>query len=843
MARVAGEWGHQGAIATAGASGTYVVNMGFKPVLRRLVRMPLFTGLTIVTLGLGIGANVAIFSVLEGVLLKPLPYPGADQLVAISHAAPGVNLTDAGTAPFLHFTYREEARTFQDVGMWRNDTFSVTGLAQPEEVRGIVMTGGVLPILGVQPALGRGFSEKDDAPKGPATVILTHAFWMSKFGGDPSAIGRSLTLDGQPREIIGVLPAGFRFLDLDPALIVPMQLDRSKTFLGNFSYQGLARLKPGATMEQATADAARLIPISLGRFPAYPGFSPKMFEQAHLAPSFQPLKESVVGNVSTVLWVLLGTVGLVLLIACANVANLLLVRVEGRQHELAIRAALGANRGQLARELLMESVTLAVLGGLLGLGLAGAGLKVLSTLAPTNLPRLDQITMDGTVLLFTLAISLLAGALFGAVPVMKYAGPQINTALRSEGRAVSASRERHRARNALVIVQVALTLVLLISSGLMIRTFQAMKHVQPGFTGPESLQTVRLSIPTSKDSEVEPAVRQQQAIAEKLAALPGVSSVAMTSTLPMEGQGWHDPIFAEDHVYAQGQIPPLRFFKFSSPGLLKTMGTPLLAGRDFTWTDVYEKRPVLMVTENLARELWHDPAAALGKRVRENLNGRWREVIGVVADEREDGVDQKAPTMAIWPILMEDFEGNKIFGRNCLAFVIRSPRAGTQAFLNEVSQAVWSVNPNLPLASVRTMEDIGRRSMARTSFTLVMLGIAGGMALLLGLAGIYGVISYSVSQRTREIGIRVALGAQHSEVTGMFVRHGAILAAIGIACGLTAAFALTRFMTTMLFEVSPLDPLTYAGVSIGLVAAAVLASYIPALRATAVDPIEALRAE
>jgi predicted permease len=817
--------------------------MGFKPVLRRLVRLPMFTGLTIVTLGLGIGANAAIFSVIDGVLLKPLPYPQADQLVAISHNAPGVNIPDAGTAPFLHFTYREQNRSFQDVGMWRNDTVSVTGLAQPEEVRCIVVTGGVLPILGVQPSLGRGFSEKDDAPNGPSTVILTHAFWQSKFGGDPSTIGRSLTLDGHANEIIGVLPAGFRFLDLDPALVLPMRLDRSKTFLGNFSYQGVARLKPGTTIEQATADAARLIPISMGLFPAYPGFSAKMFEQAHLAPLFQPLKESVVGNVSTVLWVLMGTVGLVLMIACANVANLLLVRVEGRQHELAIRAALGADRGQLARELLMESVTLAILGGLLGLGLAYAGLRVLTTLAPTNLPRLDQITIDSTVLLFTLAISLVAGVVFGAVPVVKYAGPQINTALRSEGRAVSQSRERHRARSALVIVQVALTLVLLISSGLMIRTFQALKHVQPGFTGPESLQTLRISIPTSKDFDVEAATRMQQAIVDKLAALPGVTSVGLTTTLPMEGQGWHDPIFAEDHVYAQGQIPPIRLFKFVSPGLLKTMGNTLIAGRDFTWTDVFEKRPVMMMTENLARELWHDPAAAIGKRVRDNPNSLWREVIGVVADEREDGVDKKAPNTAIWPILMEHFENNKIFGRPSLAFVIRSPRAGTQAFLNEVSQAVWSVNANLPLASVRTMEEVARRSMARTSFTLVMLGIAGGMALLLGLAGIYGVISYSVSQRTREIGIRVALGAQHQEVTGMFVRHGAMLAAIGIACGLTAAFALTHFMSSMLFEVSPLDPLTYAGVSIGLVAAAVLASYIPALRATAVDPIEALRAD
>jgi len=534
---------------------------------------------------------------------------------------------------------------------------------------------------------------------------------------------------------------------------------------------------------------------------------------------------------------------MVLLIACANVANLLLVRVEGRQHELSIRAALGAGRGRIAKELLLESVTLGVVGGVLGLGLAYAALKLLVAIAPANLPRMDQISIDAPVLLFTLVISLIAGALFGAIPVFKYAGPQLGTALRSEGRALSQSRERHRARSTLVVVQVALALVLLIGSGLMIRTFQALKHVQPGFTQPAEVQTLRLSIPSTAVSDPVAVVRMEQAIMDKIAAIPGVRSVGLTTIVPMAGDNWTDATFADDHVYAEGQIPPLRHFKFVAPGLLGTMGNALVAGRDFTWTDVYDKRPVAMVSENMARELWHEPSAALGKRIRENLKAPWREIVGVVADERDDGLDQKAPTIAIWPILMADFSGDPVFVRRTLAYMVRSSRAGSRAFVSEISQAVWSVNPSLPLAAVQTLQEITDKSLARTSFTLVMLAIAGGMALLLGVAGIYGVIAYSVSQRTREIGIRLALGARNEEVTGMFVRHGARLAALGIACGIAVALALTRLMSSMLFNVSPLDPLTYGGVSLGLAAAAVLASYLPALRATMVDPVEALRAE
>jgi putative ABC transport system permease protein len=817
--------------------------MRLNHVLRQLIRLPMFTSVAILTLAIGIGANAAIFSVVEGVLLKPLPFPHPDALVDVDATAPGVNIKSVGASPFLYFTYRDEMRAFQDIALWRSDTAAVTGLAEPEQLECLEATDGFLPTLGIQPALGRFFSRADDAPGAAETVVLTSGYWRSKLGADPAAVGRRLLVDGSARQIIGILPDTFRFLDRKPALLLPMRLDRNKTFLGNFSFGAIARLRDGVTLDQANADVARMIPLAIHGFPAFPGYSAKMFEEARLAPAIHPLKDDLIGEVGSVLWVLMGTIAIVLLIACANVANLLLVRADARQQELAIRAALGAGRGRIAKELLAESLTLGVLGGIAGLALAFAALRVLKAIAPGNLPRLDEISIDGTVLLFTLAISLVAGLLFGVVPVIKYARPYLATALRAGGRTASSSRERHRARNTLVVVQVALALVLLISSGLMIRTFLALKRVPPGFTRPAEVQTLRISIPQSQVADPVQVVRMEQAIADRIAALPGVSSVALTSTVPMTNQGWADPLYAADRPYTESQLPPIRRFKFVSPGLPRTLGGSLLAGREFTWADTYEKRQIAMVSENLAREMWGSPAAALGKRVRENQKGPWREVVGVVTDIRDDGVNQTAPTTVFWPLLMDNFEGDEVTVQRTLAYVIRSSRTGSQGFVSEIGRAVWSVNPNLPLANVRTLQEVYTASLARTSFTLVMLAIASAMALLLGVAGIYGVISYSVSQRTREIGIRVALGARAEEVRRMFVGHGIRLAGIGVVFGIAAAFALMRLMSSLLFHVNPADPLTYATVSATLVIAAMLASYVPALRATAIDPVDALRAE
>jgi putative ABC transport system permease protein len=367
--------------------------------------------------------------------------------------------------------------------------------------------------------------------------------------------------------------------------------------------------------------------------------------------------------------------------------------------------------------------------------------------------------------------------------------------------------------------------------------------VQPGFTRPTEILTLRVSIPNAQVPDPERVIRMHNDILEKIAAVPGVSSVGISNSITMDGNNNNDPIFAQDRTYSESQIPPLRRFKFISPGFLGTMGNPLLAGRDLTWTEIYNKTPVVLVSEGLARELWSDPAAAIGKRIRENPKAVWREVIGVAGNERDDGVSQKAPAIVYWPILIKEFWGEPMQAQRNVAFAIRSNRAGSASFLKEVQNAVWSVNPDVPIARIRTVQQIYERSMARTSFTLTILGIAAAMALLLGVVGIYGVISYSVSQRTREIGIRMALGAQQGEVRSMFVRHGLLLTGIGVACGLAAATALTRLMSSLLFEVSPIDPVTYGAVSIGLVTAAVLASYLPARRATTIDPVDALRAE
>jgi len=817
-----------------------------RQVLRRLGRAPLFTIITLITLGVGVGANTVIFSVLEGVLLKPLPYPQPEQLIGVWHTAPGVGIPNLNMAPSIYFIDREQSTTFQDIGVYDGDSLNVTGAGEPEQVRGLDVSDGTLPILGVRPTLGRLFTREDDSPGTPETVLLSYGYWRQKFGGATSVIGQSITVDGKPREIIGVLPQGFHFLDFeDAALVVPFKWDRSKTKLGNFSYEGLARLKPGVTMAQASADVARMLPIANRSFPAPDGFSAELFEKAHIAPNLRPLKQDVVGDVGKVLWVLMGSIAMVLLIACANVANLLLVRVDGRRQELAIRAALGAGWGRIAMELMFESVILGLLGSLLGLALASGALRVLVALAPTGLPRIHEIGIDLPVLLFTFAIALFSSVLFGSIPIFKYAGAHLNTGLREGGRALSQSRQQHRARNVLVVVQVGLALVLLICSGLMIRTFRALLHVPPGFTGPDSVETFRFYVPETEipDSDRERLVRMDQEILGKLAAIPGVSSVSFSSAIPMDGHNSNDPIFAQDRQYAEGDLPPLRRFKFTSPGFLATMGTPLVAGRDITWEDTYQKIPVAMISENFAKEYWHDARNALGKRIRVASTDDWREIVGVVGDVYENGVDKPAGTSVYWPVMMDRFEGQKEQLRRGIAFAIRSPRAGSQAFLNEVRETVWSVDPNIPLANVHTLGHFYTESMARTSFTLVMLGVAGGMALLLGIVGIYGVIAYSVSQRTREIGIRMALGAQKKTLVGMFVRQGLWLTGVGVLCGLVTAFAVMRLMSSLLFKVSPVDPVTYAAVTLGVVVTAYLACYLPSRRAAGVDPVDALRAE
>jgi predicted permease len=801
----------------------------------------MFTFIAVLTLSLGVGANTAIFSVLEGVLLKPLPYADPDRLVGLWLTAPGINIKNLNLSPSVYFTHLDQKRSFESLGIYTGDSVSVTGIAEPEQVHALLVTYGVLPTLQVRPFLGRFFSAQDDSPGASDTVVLTYGYWQRRFSGERGVIGRRILIDGKAKEVIGVLPREFRFLDMDPELLQPFRFDRNKTFLGNFSYEGVGRLRPGVTIAQADADSVRLLAITNRNFPAPPGLGVALFEQARIAPAFHPFKQDLTGDIGPTLWVLMGTIGMVLLIACANVANLLLVRVEARHLELTIRAALGASTRRIAYELLFESLTLALLGGLGGLALAFGALRLLVAMAPAGIPRIAQIGIDLPVLLFALAVSLFTGLLFGSAPVLKYARAHLGSGLRDGGRTLSVSRERRRARNTLVVVQVALALVLLISSGLMIRTFRALTQVSPGFSDPAHVQTLSISIPKAQVPDADKVLRMENDMVDRLGQVPGVSSVAVTTAVPLGGNQSFDLLFARDRTYREGQLPPIRRFIFVSPGLHRTLGTPLIAGRDFSWTDINNKAPVAMISESFARDYWGSAQAALHKEIREGMADPWREIVGVVGDVHSDGVDQKVAASAYFPVRMNGFYGSKDFVRGTVSYVIRSSRSGSESFLGEIRSAIWSVNPNLPLAEVRTLEQIYRKSMARTSFTLVLLMIAAGMALLLGAVGMYGVIAYSVAQSTREIGIRMALGAQAGEVAGSFVRHGVLLAAIGAGFGLLSAFLVMRLLSTLLFAVSPADPLTYGVMLLLILVTAALASYLPSRRAAAIDPATALR--
>jgi predicted permease len=818
-----------------------------KLALRRLIKSPGFATTVLLTLAIGMGANTAVFSVVDSVLLKPLPYPDADQLVSLWLNAPGA----AGLASFqkglplsasMYFTFSENNRSFQSLGIWTANKANVTGTERPEEVNVVWVTDGVLEALGVAQLTGRPLTAGDQVPNGPKNIVLGYGYWQRRFGGDRSVIGRTIVIDSEARTIIGVMPRGFRVVDQDFDILAPFAFERNKQQLAGFGYHGIGRLKPGVTTPEANADLARTIPIWMDSFSNGPGIDPHWYVKWRITPDLHSLKDEVTGNVGSVLWAVMGTIGLVFLIACVNLANLLLVRAEARQAELSIRAALGAGRGRIARELLSESVLLGLIGGVLGIGVAAEGLRLLVAIGPANLPRLKEISLDAGSLFFTLLLSIVSGLFFGSIPAWKYSRSQPTVSLGAT-RSVSSSRERHRSRNILIVVQVAMALVLLVSAALMVRTFQQLSKVDPGFADAASLQTLHIAIPDSSIADARMVARVENNIAEKLAAIPGVTSAGFAAASPMEGvEGGWDIVFLERKIY-DGD-PPLRFFNYISPRYFQALGTRLIAGRDFRWNEIYDLQPKVIVSENFARESWGSADAAIGKRIRSFPPQLWYEVIGVAQDVRYKGVDQQAPAIIYWPLIRSTpYPGTPMYTPRSVTFAVRSSRAGSEAFLNEIQQAVWSVNADLPVASLRTMQEIYSRSLARTSFTLVMLGIAAAMALALGVIGIYGVISYAVSQRTREIGIRFALGAQKGELRWMFVRSALALTGIGVVIGLGAAAATARLMRTLLFGVSPLDPLSFAVVPLILILAAALASFLPASRATGVNPVDALRAE
>jgi len=820
-----------------------------KLALRRMAKNPGFATTVLLTLAIGIGANTAVFSVLNSVVLKPLPYPEPEQLVAVWLNAPGAaGLTNFAEglrlSPSMYLTFAKHNRTFQSIGVWISGTANVTGLSQPEEVHTTYISDGLLETLRVPPVAGRWFSHADQDPHGSRRAMLGYGYWQRRFGGDPSVVGKTIQVDNEAREIVGVMPRGFEVMNQDFDLLIPLGFDPSHVILAGFGYNGIARLKPGVDIQQADADVVRMLNIWMDSWTNNDGGDPHFYETWKMTGAIRPMKQEVIGNVGGVLWVVMGTIGVVLLIACTNVANLLLVRAESRQQELAIRTALGAGRARIASEVLIECVLLALMGGAAGIAIAGFGLRLLAAVGPANLPRLHEITLDARSLAFTFGVSLVSALFFGSIAAVKSMRPAGSLAQASAGRTASTSRERQRGRNLLVIAQVAMALVLLVSAVLMIRTLAALRGVDPGFADANHLQTFRVSIPQHLIADPQMTMRVENDIADKLAAIPGVRSVGFASSAPMDGMepDWNN-IFIKGKVYPQ-QGAPMRLFNYVSPRYFKSAGTRLVAGRDYTWEDVYGLRPVGIVSENMAREEWGSAVEAIGKHFRIMPTQPWREVIGVAEDVRRNGVDEEAPAIVYWPIMVEvPWTPGAIDTQRAVTFVVHSDRAGSESLVGEIQRAVWQVNGSLPVASIETLGQIYDRSMARSSFTLVMLAIAGAMALALGLLGIYGVISYSVTQRTREIGVRMALGAQKGELKWMFVRSAVTLSAIGVAIGLGGAAVLTRLMKSLLFGVSPLDPVTYAAVPLVLLAAAVLASYLPARRAASVDPMEALRAE
>ena len=806
---------------------------------RRLLRTPGFTAVSVVTLALGIGATASILSIVHAILLRPLPYDQADDLVVVWHASEALGYDRIRMTKAMFLTIEEDQTVFEQFGAWTAGSVTVTGLAEPESVDIVSVSAGVFPALRVRAELGRLFQPTDVHHEAPFTTVLSHGYWQRRFGGDPSVIGRVLTVDGVSAEVIGILPAGTRFLDRDPSLYIPLPVDPENAALLSFDFNGLARLKPRIDPETVRSDLSRTLLPSAER---YGWTTPERAREFGLTPNVQPLRNQVVGNIARTLWVLLGAVALVLLLACVNVVNLLLVRAEARRREVAVRKALGAGRNRIARHFAAETVLLGLAGGAAGIGLAYVAIKALLRMAPASLPRTSEIGLSPAVLFATLGLAVGAGLLFGLISVSGRDAKNLATALREGGRSRTAGKSSGRTRSALASLQVALALVLLLGSALMLRSFLALRSVDPGFERPEEVLTFRLTIPQADVPDDDAALDMQRQIVERLAAIPGVESVGLASGFAMEHRSHGNELYLDGSRIAEGLEPSINY-KAIGADYFEAMEIPLLAGRTIRWDDITDRRPVGLITENLARRHFGDPAAALGRRIRHTPDEQWREVIGVVGDVRDDGLASEAPGVAYWPMAVNDFLQFPSWVRRNMAYVLRTEVLPPTVLLPQVREAVWSINPNLPLAGVRTLDEVVRRDVAPTEFVMTLLLVAAAVALVLGAVGVYGVISYSVAQRTREIGIRMALGATAGDVKRLGLRHGLAIAGAGGLLGALLAFALGRAMTALLYGVTASDPLSLAAISTLLLGIVLLAAYVPARRATRVEPTVALRTE
>jgi putative ABC transport system permease protein len=803
--------------------------------LRGLLHVPAFTAVCVVTLAVGIAAATAIFSIVNGVLLTPLPYPESDRLVGLWHTAPKLGFDKLSQSPGTYQLYREHSRSFEDIALYRSTQVTLTGDGAPERLPASAITPSLFPVLRVKPSLGRAFVTEDGRPGSARVMLLSDQLWRSRFAADPKALGRQLRINGVPREIVGVMPAGFEFPRPDTELWLPLEINPAQAKLGEFGPSGLARLRPGTTPAAAQADLERLLADLSSRDAAMAEMVKDGFHARVL-----PLREDMVGDIGHTLWILLGAVGFILLIACANVSNLLIVRGEGRRRETAIHTALGASPWELIGSVLLESLLLASASGVLGLLLAAAGLRLLVKLQPIGLPRLKEIGIDGRVLLFTAIVAVLSSLLAGLLPALRsLLKEDLALELKTGGTRTTSGHAQRRMRQFLVGLQVGLVLVLLTGSGLMLRSFLRLSHLDPGFATKDVL-TFQLSLPEKDFPNDVAAAGLLDRVVERLSALPGVRSVGVASTLPLSGSAQATGHIIKDLPLQSGAPAPVLWYGYASEGYFKTLGIPLLAGRTLTRADQEHRTGVVVINQAAARHFWPQ-GDALGKRLRRGTDDSgsdpWYTVVGIVGDVRNRDIVTAPDEMVYYPLL----------GKSANAWAVRQAnvvlRTGVapESLASGVRSAVWSVAPNVPVSGMRTMEQIFHQSQARMLYAVLMFALATAVAMILGAVGIYSFVSYVVSQRTTEVGVRMALGAHARDIRWLILRESLVIGLAGVLVGLLGAVALTRWLGSLLFEVSPLDPLTFILMPLLLLAVVLLSSALPAERAARVDPVNALQ--
>lgn len=807
--------------------------------LRSLYRSPAFSFVSILTLALGIAAAVSVFALVDGVLLRQLPYPNAKRVVQIDHAAPALDLDSMGISHKLFGLYETEAQAIDRIALYNTADVTLLGDGSPERRPAAHVSPAIFEVLGVSPLHGRAFAH-DEGQSGAddAIVILGHRLFDDRFGGDASAIGEILRIDGVAHEVVGVMPEGFAFPDPETDLWRPQVFDSDRV-IGSFNDSAVARLAPGASIDTAQNDLARLTSDLTGYFPD--DRTAKLLQESGFVPAVRSRLDEVVGGVRQVLWSLLAAVGLILAVACANVANLFLVRVEERGSEIAVRAALGASRRRLVRELLGESLVLAAAAGALGLGIAWLTVRVVARLGPGSIPRLHEVGIDVRVAAFAGAVALAAGVIFGLVPALRATRRGTSLAIDS-ARGASAGRDRHRLRNTLVGAQMAFGLVLLIACGLVVRSFMALQSVHPGFEARGAV-TFRLALPQSDYPDPESRVRFVEQALEALAALPGATSAGVASYLPLSGEGSGSGFSIEGREVADGAPPTVFMNAFAGPGTIEAMGIPLIEGRTFEADDHRQRKGNLLVSEGLARKMWPGESA-IGKRMtsRRPDDDVWYTVVGVVGDTHYFGLDQPPPEFVYRPLLGLEDDNEDL--RVAMSFVVRTDRPPS-TLAPDINRLIGAIDDTVPVSGLTALGTLVERAQARMSFAVTVLLLAAVMALVIAAVGLYGTISYLVSRRHNEIGIRMALGARQTQVGGMVLRQGMVVASIGagigIALSLVLAYLTTRFSVDLLYAISAFDPPTFLVVPVILLAVAAIATSLPALRATRVAPVEALR--